>query len=83
MMPCVRPGRTSPLSTMTLRWASFSRGDGRTSPDHFDPELLAIFRAHADEFAREYAADPDSGEEALEKHRLVHGSDIETDKPTG
>ena len=58
-------------------------GDGRTSPDHFDPELLAIFRAHADEFAREYAADPDSGEEALEKHRLVHGSDIETDKPTG
>jgi putative two-component system response regulator len=26
-------------------------GDGRTEPGHFDPEILAIFREHSDEFA--------------------------------
>lgn len=50
-------------------------GDGRTSPDHFDPELLDVFRKHAEEFRAEYAADPDSGREAAEKQRRVYGNE--------
>ena len=38
------------------------KGDGRVSPDHFDPALLAIFPLVAPAFAEYFATLTDNGE---------------------